>query len=66
MYDTQEEMANLNVWSCINQAKGCVFNEFNAATVIGDQIHPTDYGYLLYGNYLSAKIAGCYSNLASF
>ena len=66
MYDELEKMANINGWACINQAKGCVFNRFNASEVFGDQIHPSDDGYLLYGNYLSAQIAARYSNLASF
>ena len=66
MYDELEKMANLHGWQCINQAKGCVFNEFNASSVFGDQIHPTDDGYMLYGNHLAAQIAARYANLAAF
>ena len=63
MYDTLEQMANLHGWPCINQSKGCAINKFNCSELIGDQIHPTNEGYLRYGNYLAARIASFYSNI---
>lgn len=63
MYDALEDMCHLHGWDCINQAKGTVFNQFNASSVIGDQIHPTEAGYILYGNSIGAKIAACYGNV---
>lgn len=63
MYDTLEEMCYAHGWSCVNQAKGTVFNEWNASLLIGDQIHPTSYGYLRYGNHLGARIAALYANV---
>lgn len=63
MYDTLEAMCHLHGWNCVNQAKGTVFNEWNASLLIGDQIHPTDEGYLRYGNHLAAKISSLYANI---
>lgn len=63
MYDTLEDMCHLHGWDCVNQSKGTVFNEFNVATCIGDQIHPTEDGYILYGNCIGAKIAALYGNV---
>ena len=63
MYDELEKMCHLHGWCCINQSKGTWVNEFNWTHMIGDNIHPTDEGYLRYGNYMSAKIASLYSNL---
>ena len=57
-----EKMANIHGWPCVNQAKGCCFNEFNAPYVFGDQAHPTDEGYALYGNSLANRIAAFYAN----
>ena len=47
-YNELEKMANLHGWCCVNQAKGCCFNEFNASQMFGDQAHPTDEGYALF------------------
>ena len=66
IYDDLERMCNLHGWPCINQHHGCAFNEFNATALIGDQIHPTDAGYMRYGNHLAARIAANYANLATF
>ena len=66
MYDTLEDMCHLHGWNCINQAKGTVFNEFNAGDLIGDQIHQNDLGYQKYGNYLVARIASLYSNIVAW
>ena len=64
MYDTLEKMCHLHGWSCINQSKGTVFNQWNANELIGDQIHPNNDGYLLYGNYLGGQIASMYGNIS--
>ena len=61
-YDELEKMANIHGWPCVNQAKGCCFNEFNAPYVFGDQAHPTDEGYAMYGNSLANRIAAFYAN----
>ena len=66
MYDTLEEMCYAHGWSCVNQAKGTVFNQWNANLLIGDQIHPTNDGYLRYGNYLGARIASLYANIGAW
>lgn len=63
MYDELEKMCNLHGWPCVNQHHGCALNEFNAPELIGDQIHPTDEGYLVYGNHLAARIASFYANV---
>ena len=63
MYDTLEDMCHLHGWDCVNQAKGTAFNEFNASSVFGDQIHPTNDGYIIYGNCIGAKIAALYGNI---
>lgn len=63
VYDTLEAMCHLHGWNCINQAKGTVFNEWNASLLIGDQIHPTDDGYSRYGNNIAARIAAIYGNI---
>lgn len=62
-YDTLEAMCNLHGWSCINQAKGSAFNEFNASNVFGDNVHPTNAGYKIYSNFLTAKIASVFANV---
>lgn len=66
MYDTLEAMCNLHGWSCINQATGTVFNAWNVDEMIGDQIHPTEAGYLTYGNFLAGRIASMYGNIAAW
>lgn len=66
MYDALEEMCHLHGWSCVNQSKGTVFNQWNASLLIGDQIHPTNDGYLRYGNYLGARIASLYANIRAW
>lgn len=66
IYDELEKMCHLHGWSCVNQAKGTVFNEFNASVLIGDNIHPTNDGYLLYGNHIGARIAAMYGNIAAW
>lgn len=63
MYDTLEEMCHANGWCCVNQTKGSPFNKFNAAAVIGDQIHPTANGYITYSNNIAARIAALYGNI---
>ena len=63
MYDTLEAMCYKNGWLCVNQAKGCGLNKFNAATMIGDQIHPTAEGYVTYSNSIAARIAALYGNI---
>lgn len=63
MYDTLEAMCYKNGWLCVNQAKGCSLNKFNAATMIGDQIHPTAEGYVTYSNSIAARIAALYGNI---
>ena len=62
MFDELEKMANLHGWGCVNQAKGCAFNEFNAPYLFGDFGHPTDEGYAKYGNNLAPRIAAFYGN----
>ena len=62
MFDELEKMANLHGWGCVNQSKGCAFNEFNAPYLFGDHAHPTDDGYALYGNNLAPRIAQFYAN----
>ena len=62
MFDELEKMANLHGWGCVNQAKGCAFNEFNAQYLFGDHAHPTDDGYAKYGNNLAPRIAAFYGN----
>ena len=66
MYDTLEAMCNLHGWSCINQATGTVFNAWNVDEMIGDQIHPTEAGYLTYGNFLAGRITSVYGNIAAW
>ena len=56
-------MANLHGWPCINQSKGCCFNKFNASTLIGDNIHPTDEGYGVYGNSIANRVIKYYANI---
>lgn len=63
-YDTLEAMCWANGWCCVNQAKGCAFNKFNASYMIGDQIHPTENGYIAYSNNLAPRIANYYNNIA--
>lgn len=63
VYDELEKMCYAHGWSCVNQAKGTVFNQWNASLLIGDQIHPTSAGYLRYGNHLGARIASLYANI---
>ena len=63
LYDELEKMANLHGWPCINQSKGCCFNEFNASTLIGDNIHPTDEGYGVYGNSIANRVISYYVNI---
>ena len=63
MYDKLEKMANLHGWPCVNQAKGCAINQFNCQTLIGDNIHPTNEGYVLYSNVIAARVAGYYANV---
>ena len=63
MYDTLEAMCYKNGWLCVNQAKGCSLNKFNAANMIGDQIHPTAEGYVTYSNSIAARIAALYGNI---
>ena len=63
IYDAMEEMANLNGYCCVNQAKGCVINKANASTIIGDNIHPTYVNYRIYGNNLSSRIVSYFQNL---
>ena len=64
-YDTLEEMCHLHGWHCVNQHHGSGINEFNASTVIGDNIHPTDEGYLTYSRPIAAQIASKFANLKS-
>lgn len=63
MYDALEEMANFHGFYCINQAHGTVINRWNGSTIIGDNIHPTYYGYRIYGNFLGSMIASIYGNM---
>lgn len=63
MYDALEEMANFHGFYCINQARGTVINRWNGSTIIGDNIHPTYYGYRIYGNFLGSMIASIYGNM---
>lgn len=63
MYDTLEAMCNLHGFPCVNQAKGTCFNQWNANTLIGDQIHPNNDGYVAYSNLLSARVSQYYGNL---
>lgn len=65
MYDTLEEMCNLNGWSCINQARGTWITRYNWSTYIGDNIHPTAEGYVRYGSFIAAKMAAIYGNLSA-
>lgn len=62
MYDELEKMANLNGWPCVNQHKGCAFNKFKT-DLIGDNIHPTDEGYIAYSNVIAARVAQLYCNI---
>ncbi len=66
LYDELEAMCNLNGWPCVNQHHvGSAVNMHNSEVLVGsDNKHFTDEGYKTYGNFLSAKIASCYSNLA--
>ena len=66
MYDLLEEMCNINGWCCINQARGTWITKHNWTTYIGDGVHPTADGYIRYGNFMAAKIAGIYANLAAW
>lgn len=66
MYDLLEEMCNINGWCCINQARGTWITKHNWTTYIGDSVHPTADGYIRYGNFMAAKIAGIYANLAAW
>jgi len=63
-YDELEKMANLHGWPCINQAKGTFVNEFNT-NLIGDNIHPTNDGYLKYGNFLAGRFKAIWANIDS-
>ena len=67
-YDELEKMCNLRGWPCINQhLVGCGTNPitYNVWTAdnVNDDPHFSDAGYKVYGNFLSGKIASCYSNL---
>jgi len=62
LYDELEKMAHLHGWCCVNQAKGCAFNEFNASVMFGDFIHPNENGYAAYSNNLAPRIASYYAN----
>ncbi|GEM_PF-2004770 len=62
LYDELEKMAHLHGWCCVNQAKGCTFNEFNASVMFGDFIHPNENGYAAYSNNLAPRIASYYAN----
>lgn len=64
MYDTLEEMCYLHGWACINQARGGTpFNQWNVDEMIGDQIHPTEDGYMAYGNMIAARMSALWANL---
>lgn len=66
MYDTLEEMCHLHGWSCINQAKGTTFNQFNANELIGDQIHPNNDGYYVYGNFIAGRVEAEFANVGKW
>ena len=63
MYDTLEQMCNLHGWACVNQSKGCAINQYNCSTLIGDQIHPNNTGYIAYSNMIAARVAALYANV---
>ena len=62
IYNTLKEMCNSHGWSCINQREGTTLNQFNASTLFTDQIHLTDDGYYVYGQYISAQMRSMYAN----
>ena len=63
MYDTLEAMCHLHGWGCINQAKGTCVNQWNANELIGDQVHLTNEGNLIYGSMIAARVSSLWGNL---
>lgn len=62
-YEELEKMCNFRGWCCVNQAKGCWVNHRTSDTLIGDNVHPTEDGYKVYGNYMAARIASLFANI---
>ena len=62
-YDELEKMCNFRGWCCVNQSKGCWVNFRTSDELIGDNVHPTEDGYKVYGNYIAARIASLFANI---
>jgi hypothetical protein len=63
MYDALERMANHNGFCCINQSKGSAINKINGNTLLFDNIHPSQDGYKVYGNFIASRVVALFKNV---